>query len=142
MHSKYQIIKILENYFQNLSSFSWIKLIPVVIHLKYWYCNSTYLDLLSWNPTILQLPADLVTFTGEILNRKRLFCVVTLFSVHLQKNLFQEASQYLDFLALLPDVISVTVMTSLSKIKQYFEGVNLNPGYALDVSLRGKCPYS
>ena len=90
----------------------------------------------------LQFPADLVTFTGEILDRKRLFCAVTLPSVHLQKTLFQEASQYLDFFMLLPDVISVMAMTSLSKIKQYIEGVNLNPGYALGVSLRGKCPYS
>ena len=28
------------------------------------------------------------------------------------------------------------------RLRQYFEGVNLNPGYALDFSLRGKCPYS
>lgn len=31
---------------------------------------------------------------------------------------------------LLPDAISVTMMTSSSKFKQYFEGANLNPGYA------------
>ena len=30
----------------------------------------------------------------------------------------------------------------VKRLRQYFEGVNLNPGYALDVSLRGKCPYS
>ena len=45
MYSKYQIIKILENCFQNIKCFSWIKLIPVLIHLKYWYYNSPYLEL-------------------------------------------------------------------------------------------------
>ena len=34
-----------KNYFQNGNCFSWIKLIPVLIHLKYWYCNSPYLEL-------------------------------------------------------------------------------------------------
>ena len=45
MYSKYQLIKILENCFQNMNCFSWIKLIPVLIHLKYWYYNSPYLEL-------------------------------------------------------------------------------------------------
>ena len=45
MYSKYQIVKLLENYFQNLNCFSWIKLIPVLIHLKYWYNNFPYLEL-------------------------------------------------------------------------------------------------
>ena len=31
--------------FQNMSCFSWIKLIPVLIHLKYWYWNTPSLDL-------------------------------------------------------------------------------------------------
>ena len=46
MRSKYQIIKILRNHFQYTNCFSWIKLILVLIHLKYWYCNSPYLELL------------------------------------------------------------------------------------------------
>ena len=44
MSSKYHIIKIFENCFQNLNSFSWIKLIAVLIHPKYWYYNSPYLE--------------------------------------------------------------------------------------------------
>ena len=35
----------MENYFQNKNCFYWIKLIPVLIHLKYWYYNSSYLQL-------------------------------------------------------------------------------------------------
>ena len=35
MSSKYHIIKIFENCFQNLNNFSWIKLIAVLIHPKY-----------------------------------------------------------------------------------------------------------
>ena len=38
-------IKILENCFQNMNYFSWIKLIPNLIYLKYWYYNSPYLEL-------------------------------------------------------------------------------------------------
>ena len=45
MQSKYQEIKILENYIQNMNCFSWIKLIPVLIHLKYWYYSCPYLEL-------------------------------------------------------------------------------------------------
>ena len=45
MYSKYQMIKILENCFQNVNCFSWIKLIPVVLYLKYWCYNSPYLQL-------------------------------------------------------------------------------------------------
>ena len=45
MYSKYQIIKILGNCFQNMSCFSLVKLIPVLIHLKYWYYHSPYLEL-------------------------------------------------------------------------------------------------
>ena len=35
MSSKYHMIKIFENCFQNLNNFSWIKLIAVLIHPKY-----------------------------------------------------------------------------------------------------------
>ena len=35
MYSKYQIIKILSNCFRSINCSSWIKLIPVLIHLKY-----------------------------------------------------------------------------------------------------------
>ena len=45
MYSKYQIIKILKNCFRSMNCFSWIKLILVLIHLKYWYYNSPYAEL-------------------------------------------------------------------------------------------------
>ena len=45
MYSKYQIIKILSNCFRSINCSSWIKLIPVLIHLKYWYYHSPYLEL-------------------------------------------------------------------------------------------------
>ena len=35
----------MENCFQNMNCFAWIKLIPVLIHLKYWCYNSLYLEL-------------------------------------------------------------------------------------------------
>ena len=63
MYSEYQMIKILENCFQNMNCFSWIKLIPVLIHLKYSYYDSSYLELLClcknftlayWNPSSTQ----------------------------------------------------------------------------------------
>ena len=41
----YRIKKILENYFQNMTCFSWIKLISVLICLKYWYYNTLFLEL-------------------------------------------------------------------------------------------------
>ena len=44
MYSQYHIIKIWENSFQNMNCFSRIKLIPVLIHLKYWYYNSPYVE--------------------------------------------------------------------------------------------------
>ena len=44
MYSTYQIIKILKNCFRSMSCFSWIKLILVLIHLKYWYYNSPYAE--------------------------------------------------------------------------------------------------
>ena len=40
------IIKMLENCFLIMKRFSWIKLIQVLIHLKYWYYNSPSQDLL------------------------------------------------------------------------------------------------
>ena len=45
MYSKY-IMKILENCFQNMNYISRIKLIPVLIHIKYWYYNSPSLKTL------------------------------------------------------------------------------------------------
>ena len=44
-YSKFQIIKILENCFQKMNYFSWIKLTPIWIHLKYWHHNFPYLEL-------------------------------------------------------------------------------------------------
>ena len=55
MWSKYQIMKILENCFQNMIYFYWIKLIPVLIHLKYWYYNSPYLELSSLHHYLCQI---------------------------------------------------------------------------------------
>ena len=45
IYLNYQVIKILENCFQNMKYFPWIKLISVMIHLKYWYCNTPSLQL-------------------------------------------------------------------------------------------------
>ena len=45
MYSKYWLIKVLENCFINMDCFSWIRLIPFLIHLKYWYYNSLCLKL-------------------------------------------------------------------------------------------------
>ena len=45
MFSNYEIIKILENCFQNMICFPWIKLILVIIHLKYWYYNTSSLEI-------------------------------------------------------------------------------------------------
>ena len=45
MYSKYQIMKILKNCFRSMNCFFWIKLILVLIHLKYWYYNSSYAEL-------------------------------------------------------------------------------------------------
>ena len=41
---KIQIIKILQNCFQNINCFSWIKVIPVLIHLKYLYYNPSHTE--------------------------------------------------------------------------------------------------
>ena len=46
MYSKYQIINRSENCFQNINSFPWIKSITILIHLKYRYYDSLYLELL------------------------------------------------------------------------------------------------
>ena len=35
----------LKNCFENINCFPWIKLIPALIHLKYWYYNSSWLEL-------------------------------------------------------------------------------------------------
>ena len=51
MYSKYQIIQILESCFQNINYFSWIRLTPVLIYLKYSYYNFPHLELLCL-PTI------------------------------------------------------------------------------------------
>ena len=45
MYLKYQIIKILENCFQKVNCFSWIKLTPILIHLEYCHHNFPYLEL-------------------------------------------------------------------------------------------------
>ena len=44
-YSNYQIIKLLCNWFQNMTCFARIKLVLVQIHLKYWYCNTPSLQL-------------------------------------------------------------------------------------------------
>ena len=45
-HWKYQIIKILENCFQKINYFPWIKLNTIWIHLKYWHYSLSHLELL------------------------------------------------------------------------------------------------
>ena len=35
----------MESCFQNMNRFSWIKLIPVLTRLKYWYCNNTFQEV-------------------------------------------------------------------------------------------------
>ena len=61
--------KILENCFENMNCFSWIKLIPALIHLKHWYpylprsiprasllpspCLLNF-TLANWNPSLKQ----------------------------------------------------------------------------------------
>ena len=45
MFSNYQIVKILQNCFQNIKRVSCIKLISVLIHLKYSYYNTPFLEL-------------------------------------------------------------------------------------------------
>ena len=53
--SNYHIIKILEIVCRNMNCFLWVKLISVLIHLKYLYCNTSCLERLclprhlSWN---------------------------------------------------------------------------------------------
>ena len=44
MYSNYQIIKVLENCFQNMNCFSRIKVISVLIHFKYCNCNTPSLN--------------------------------------------------------------------------------------------------
>ena len=61
MYSKYQLIKILENCFQNMNRFSWIKLIPVLIHLKYWYYNFPHLRL----PCLPHHPCQILPYPIE-----------------------------------------------------------------------------
>ena len=45
----------LENCFQNMNCFPWIKLMSVLIHLKYFYYNIPYLDL----PLLLPHPCQI-----------------------------------------------------------------------------------
>ena len=45
MYSNYQIIKVLENCFQSMNYFFWIKVISVLIHFKYCYYNIPSLNL-------------------------------------------------------------------------------------------------
>ena len=62
MYSKYQIIKILEKIFQKMNCFSWIKLTPILIHLKYWHYNFPYLEL----PCLPQYPCHILSWPTEI----------------------------------------------------------------------------
>ena len=69
-YSKYQIIKILENCFRCMNCFSWIKLILVLIHLRYWYYNSPYAEhpyLPHHLCQILPEPAEILFSTNLIM---------------------------------------------------------------------------
>ena len=46
IYSNYQLTKILENCFQNMNCFTWIKLISVLSLFKYWYFNILSFQLL------------------------------------------------------------------------------------------------
>ena len=65
MYSKYQILKILKNCFQNMNCSFWIKLILVLIHLKNWYYHSPHAEL-PYIPYYLRqvLPEPTETFSN------------------------------------------------------------------------------
>ena len=65
MYSKYQILKILKNCFQNMNCSFWIKLILVLIHLKNWYYHSPHAEL-CYIPYYLRqvLPEPTETFSN------------------------------------------------------------------------------
>ena len=49
------MIQILENYFHDMKRFSWIRRIRILIHIKYWYHNTPYLELPSLPHHICQI---------------------------------------------------------------------------------------
>ena len=63
MYSKYWLIKVLENGFINMDCFSWIRLIPFLIHLKYWYYNSLCLKL----PCLSHYFCQILSYPSETL---------------------------------------------------------------------------
>ena len=68
LYSKYQIIEILENFFQNMTCFLWIKLISYLIHLKYWYYNTPSLQLpASLAISVIFFPVQLKPLFNAIL---------------------------------------------------------------------------
>ena len=67
MYSKYQRIKILENCFQNMNCFFWIKLIPVLLHLKYCHDNSPYLEIPCLPHNLKLYPSQLKPLFNTVL---------------------------------------------------------------------------
>ena len=76
MYSKYQVIKILDNYFKNMKYFTWIELILFLIHSK--YCRYQYaiptaslftlpyssnFTLANWNPSSAQSSSYSLSFS-------------------------------------------------------------------------------
>ena len=57
----------MENCFQNMNCFSWIKLIPTLIHLKHLYSNSLNLVLPSLTISVKFYPKQLKPFFNTIL---------------------------------------------------------------------------
>ena len=63
-----KIIKILENCFQNMNCYSWTKLIPVLVHLRYWYYSSPYLEFSCLSHHFCQIyPSQLKLLSNTIL---------------------------------------------------------------------------
>ena len=64
-YSKYQIIKLLENCLQKTNCFSWMKLTPIWIHLKYRHYNFPHLKL----PCLPHYPCHISSYHNYWINQ-------------------------------------------------------------------------
>ena len=60
-------IRILEDFIQNMNCFSWINLVPVLVHLKYRYYNSPYSFPTSCTTSVKFYPSELKSLFNTIL---------------------------------------------------------------------------